>query len=91
MMRLAVLIAIAAIAVFGAQTAHAADRPVTIVDDPRLLAALDAKGYGFAGIFSVSGKNDLKALYDTAPAYHAIVETVAGTARRHEGRRPAAL
>ncbi|MGX8007647.1 hypothetical protein ACVDG8_000885 [Mesorhizobium sp. ORM8.1] len=37
-------------AVSVARSAHAADRPVTIVDDPRILAALDfakVKGIGF--------------------------------------------
>jgi hypothetical protein len=54
-----------------------AEGPVTIVDDPAVLAALDAKGFSFAGIFGADGKGDLKTLYDKAPAYHAIVETVA--------------
>ncbi|WP_245435871.1 hypothetical protein [Mesorhizobium tamadayense] len=77
MMRLVILVAVAAVTVFGAQAARAASRPVTIVDDPQVLAKLDAKGFGFAGIFGVGGKDDLKTLYDTAPAYRAIVETVA--------------
>ncbi|MER8723493.1 hypothetical protein [Mesorhizobium sp. M0208] len=54
-----------------------AETPLTIVDDPAVLAELDSKGYGFAGIFGVDGKGDLKTLYDKAPAYHAIVETIA--------------
>ncbi|UVC13442.1 hypothetical protein [Mesorhizobium onobrychidis] len=54
-----------------------AEGPVMIVDDPALLAALDAKGFGFAGIFGVDGGGDLNTLYDKAPAYHRIVETVA--------------
>ncbi|RJT38538.1 hypothetical protein D3227_17125 [Mesorhizobium waimense] len=60
--------------------AHAAraEGPVTIVDDPAVLGALDAKGFGFAGVFAVDGEDDLKALYDESPAYHAIVDTVAG-------------
>ncbi|TIT86800.1 MAG: hypothetical protein E5W55_29905, partial [Mesorhizobium sp.] len=77
MTRLAILVAVAAIAVFGVPAAHAASRTVTIVDDPRLLAALDAKGFGFAGIFGAGGKDDLKTLYDAAPAYHAIIDIVA--------------
>ncbi|TGV41247.1 hypothetical protein EN811_26290, partial [bacterium M00.F.Ca.ET.168.01.1.1] len=52
-------------------------QPVTIVDDPAVLAALDAKGFGFAGSFAMDGDDDLKSLYQEAPAYHAIVETVA--------------
>lgn len=55
-----------------------AEQPVTVVDDPSVLAALDAKGFSFAAVFSVDGKDDLKTLYDEAPAYHAIVEMVAG-------------
>ncbi|RUV14975.1 MAG: hypothetical protein E5W43_18575 [Mesorhizobium sp.] len=77
MMRLAILVAVAAIAVLGVRAADAAGRPVTVVDDPQVLAKLDADGFGFAGIFGISGKDDLKTLYDAAPAYHAIVDTVA--------------
>lgn len=40
-----------------------------IVDDPVVLPANDAKGFGFAGIFAVDGEGDLKALCDEAPAY----------------------
>ncbi|MER8963435.1 hypothetical protein [Mesorhizobium sp. M0701] len=71
----ALLVAIVS-AVFMAQAANA-ETPLTIVDDPAVLAALDSNGYGFAGIFGVDGNGDLKTLYDKAPAYHAIVEAVA--------------
>lgn len=77
MKRLGLTIAVVLLTAFAAQFARAADRPVTIIDDPRVLATLDAKGYGFAGLFGVDGKDDLKSLYDSAPAYHAIVDTVA--------------
>ncbi|TIS72206.1 MAG: hypothetical protein E5W94_31540, partial [Mesorhizobium sp.] len=70
------LLAAIFVAVFMAHTARA-EGPVTIVDDPAVLAALDAKGFDFASIFGVDGKGDLKTLYDKAPAYHRIVETVA--------------
>ncbi|TIS87168.1 hypothetical protein [Mesorhizobium sp.] len=73
--RFALLVAIF-VAVFAANAARA-DGPVTIIDDPAVLVALDARGFGFAGIFGIEGKGDLKTLYDKAPAYHAIVETVA--------------
>ncbi|TGV63729.1 hypothetical protein EN803_35265, partial [Mesorhizobium sp. M2D.F.Ca.ET.160.01.1.1] len=76
MKRLGLVIAAFLLAPFAAQFAHAAGHPVTMIDDPRVLATLDAKGYGFAGVFGVDGKDDLKTLYDAAPAYHAIVETV---------------
>ncbi|CAN7735738.1 hypothetical protein [Mesorhizobium sp. LjNodule214] len=65
------------VAFLMAQMARA-EGPVTMVDDPAVLTALDARGFGFAGVFGVDGENDLKALYDEAPAYHAIVDTVAG-------------
>lgn len=71
---LALLVALFA-AVFMAHAARA-EGPVTIVDDPAVLTALDAKGFGFAGIFGVDGTGDLKTLYDKAPAYHAITEMV---------------
>ncbi|AZO68561.1 hypothetical protein [Mesorhizobium sp. M6A.T.Cr.TU.016.01.1.1] len=77
MNRWVALLATVFIAVFMAHTARA-EGLVTIVDDPAVLAALDAKGFGFAGIFGVDGKGDLKTLYDKAPGYHAIVETIAG-------------
>ncbi|RWM09033.1 hypothetical protein [Mesorhizobium sp.] len=77
MKRLALLLAAVTLAAFLAQAAHAAGRPITIIDDPQVLAALDARGFAFAGIFDVGDKGDLKTLYDTASAYHAIVETVA--------------
>ncbi|UVK36911.1 hypothetical protein LHFGNBLO_003882 [Mesorhizobium sp. AR10] len=76
MMRwLALLVALFAAVVMV--PAARAEGPVTIVDDPAVLASLDAKGFGFAGVFGVDGEDDLKALYNEAPAYHAIVDTVA--------------
>ncbi|MER8709598.1 hypothetical protein NKH49_29390 [Mesorhizobium sp. M1088] len=72
---IALLVAIIS-AISMAQAANAGT-PLTIVDDPAVLAALDSNGYGFAGIFGVDGNGDLKTLYDKAPAYHAIVETIA--------------
>ncbi|MER8842431.1 hypothetical protein NKH86_27640 [Mesorhizobium sp. M0913] len=72
---IALLVAIIS-AISMAQAANAGT-PLTIVDDPAVLAQLDAKGFGLAGIFGVDGKGDLKTLYDKAPAYHAIVETIA--------------
>jgi len=44
--------------------------PVIIVDDPVVLPRARRQGFGFAGIFGVDGKIDLKALCDEAPAYH---------------------
>ncbi|MER9256568.1 hypothetical protein NKI59_33570 [Mesorhizobium sp. M0598] len=77
MRRLVLLLTTLVMAALVAQSANAAEQPVTIVDDPSVLATLDAKGFGLAGIFSVDGMGDLKTLYDKAPAYHAIVETIA--------------
>src|SRR5918992_1175016 len=71
------LIAVIFVNFFLASLARA-EGPVMIVDDPTVLAALDARGFDFAGIFDVDGKGDLKALYDKAPAYHQIVETITG-------------
>ncbi|MEP6565082.1 MAG: hypothetical protein ABJB10_08070 [Mesorhizobium sp.] len=68
---------VAAIIALFAPHGVRAQEPVTIVDDPSVLAALDAKGFGLAGIFGVDGEDDLKSLYDEAPAYHAITEMVA--------------
>ena len=70
------LVVAALIALFAPHDVRA-EQPVTIVDDPAVLAALDAKGFGFAGIFAVDGEDDLKSLYSEAPAYHAVVDTVA--------------
>lgn len=53
-----------------------AEGPVTYVDDPAILAELDAKGYGFGAIFTTGGADDLKTLYHAAPAYKAIVDTI---------------
>ncbi|RVA46568.1 hypothetical protein EN929_20050, partial [Mesorhizobium sp. M7A.F.Ca.CA.004.11.1.1] len=64
------------IAVFMASTARAVG-PVTVVDNPAVLAALDAGGFGFADVLGVDGEDGLKTLYDEAPAYHAIVDIVA--------------
>lgn len=75
MKRLALVIA-AIIALFVSHGVRAQE-PVTIVDDPAVLAALDAKGFGFAGIFAVDGEDDLKTLYNEAPAYRAVVDMVA--------------
>ncbi|RVC01487.1 hypothetical protein EN884_35295, partial [Mesorhizobium sp. M7A.F.Ca.AU.001.01.1.1] len=76
MSRALVLLLATLIAAFMAPTARA-EGPVTIVDDPAVLAALDARGFGFADVFGVDGEGGLKTLYDEAPAFHAIVETVA--------------
>lgn len=75
-MKLFALVVAAVMALFASHSARA-EQPVTIIDDPAVLAALDAKGFGFAGIFAVDGEDDLKSLYSEAPAYHAIVDMVA--------------
>ncbi|RWO38844.1 MAG: hypothetical protein EOS12_29725 [Mesorhizobium sp.] len=61
---------------FVASTARA-EGPVTVIDNPAVLAALDAGGFGFADVLGVDGEDGLKTLYDEAPAYHAIVDIVA--------------
>jgi len=75
-------LAVAAVIALFASHGVRAEQPVTIVDDPAVLAALDAGGFGFAGIFAVDGEDNLKTLYDKEPAYHAIVDTVHQTLPR---------
>jgi len=55
-------------------TVARANEPVLYVEDRALLTELEAKGYGFDGLFGVSDGNDLKHLYDSAPAYQSIVD-----------------
>jgi hypothetical protein len=54
-------------------SAGRADEPVTFVDDPKILATLEQKGFAFAGIFGVDGKDDLATLEAKSAAYKAIV------------------
>lgn len=77
---------------FVASTARA-EGPVTVVDNPAVLAALDARGFGFADVLGVDGEDGLKTLYGEAPAYHAIVDIVASDvaalrAEMKDGGRP---
>ena len=60
---------------FGRQAAEAEDF-VTFVDDPAILAALEGKGYGFAGLFGIEGEGDLATLSAKSPAYKKIVDIV---------------
>lgn len=53
------------------------EEPVLTVDDPAVLAALDEKGYGFAGLFGVEGDGNLAELEATSPAYRGIVDIIA--------------
>ena len=62
--------------ILGWQAAARADDFVTFVDDPAILAALEGKGYGFAGLFGVEGDGDLATLDKKSPAYKKIVEIV---------------
>jgi hypothetical protein len=57
-------------------TAARAAEPVLYVEDPADLAALEAKGYGFGGVFTASGPDDLASLYADAPAYRSIVDLI---------------
>lgn len=52
------------------------EEPVLFVDDPAMLAALDEKGFGFAGLFGVAGDGNLAALKTASPAYRDIVEVL---------------
>ena len=60
---------------FGRQAAEAEDF-VTFVDDPAILAALEGKGYGFAGLFGIEGEGGLATLNAKSPAYKKIVDIV---------------
>ena len=60
---------------FGRQAAEAEDF-VTFVDDPAILAALEGKGYGFAGLFGIEGEGGLATLSAKSPAYKKIVDIV---------------
>ena len=66
----------AVLLMLGWQAAARADDFVTFVDDPAILAALEGKGYGFAGLFGVEGDGDLATLDKKSPAYKKIVEIV---------------
>jgi len=57
--------------------AHSAE-PVLFVEAPAVLLKLEAGGYGFAALFGAEDEGGLDGLYRTAPAYKAIVDTVAG-------------
>lgn len=54
-----------------------AGEPVLYLDRPILLSGLEERGYGFGALFGVDGRSDLEELYDEAPAYRSIVDTVA--------------
>jgi hypothetical protein len=68
---------VAAAAVLLLPVAARADGPVTFVDDPKILAALEERGFAFAGIFGIEGKDDLATLETQSGAYKTIVETIA--------------
>ncbi len=54
-----------------------ADGRVLYLDDRALLTRLEARGYDFGDLFGRGGTSGLQALYRDAPAYRAIVDTVA--------------
>ena len=60
---------------FSGALPAAADEPVLFVEAPLLLDALEAKGYGFEGLFGAT-RGDLETLDATAPAYRAIADTI---------------
>ncbi len=53
-----------------------AEGPVLFVDDPAVLSALDARGFGFSQVFGVDGEGDLATLDASSPAYRTIVLTI---------------
>ncbi|BCH32604.1 hypothetical protein MesoLjLc_45340 [Mesorhizobium sp. L-8-10] len=54
-----------------------AGQPLIYLDDPELMARLEAKGYGFAAVFGNGAADDLETLYREAPAYRQIVDAIA--------------
>ncbi len=56
-------------------TALAHTQPVIFVDDPKILAALEAKTYRFSSIFNRKHEN-LERLYEESPTYAALVDLV---------------
>lgn len=70
------LILLILIALCASQPARA-EEPVLFVEEPLLLERLEAMGYGFGSLFEAEEKNGLAGLYETAPAYRAIVDTIA--------------
>ena len=71
-----------------------AEEPVLFVDEPLILQKLEAMGFGFSSLFGAQPlKNGLEGLYADAPAYRAIVDTVASDVdalrtQMKEGGRP---
>jgi hypothetical protein len=89
-------ILIAATALLLAALPARADEPVLFVDKPELLATLEDKGFDFANLFGASGDDDLQTLYDSAPAYRAIVDTISADLEQlrteiEDGGRPLAV
>jgi len=56
--------------------ASRAEGPVTFVDDPAILSALEEMGYGFDNVFGNEGNSDLAALAKNSDAYKTIVEMI---------------
>lgn len=52
-------------------------QPVLVVDEPLVMQRLSAGGHGFGRIFGTPDAADLGSLYEKAPAYRAIVDTIA--------------
>ena len=61
----------------GLLPAQAAEKPVLFVEQPLVLYELEDAGYDFGDLFGASGTRDLERLYREAPAYKAIVDTIA--------------
>ena len=63
--------------ILGWHAAARAEDVVTFVDDPAILAALEGKGYGFAGpVRHFEATGDLATLSAKSPAYKKIVDMV---------------
>ncbi|WP_349006949.1 hypothetical protein [Mesorhizobium sp. CN2-181] len=53
-----------------------AKSPVLYLEDRALLTRLEDRGYGFGDLFGRKGAADLETLYQDAPAYRSIVDTI---------------
>jgi hypothetical protein len=89
-------ILIGAVASLLAALPASAGEPVLFVEKPELLAKLEEKGFDFGSLFGVAGDDDLQTLYETAPAYRAIVNTISADLEElhdeiEDGGRPLAV
>lgn len=69
----ALVVAMAALLINAAQ---AAAKPVLFVEDTKLLAAIEKRGYAFSDLFRAGPQDGLGGLAASAPAYRALVDLI---------------